>query len=463
PNANATRRQWALLAMILLTMPTLAQVVFAASHIKPTTEEAIKMPSSPASPATQAIDYHGVVYNNNNVTEEAEEHNEQRGTGGGARGHSQSHSQQHGKSRMNMALYPPRNKIPDVNSPQVKAWIAEIDWSKVPNVPVAPGLPETPHFPKCPPISGLDRSTCWWSCNGCTAPTDVITCPSTNAWGLTYDDGPSWVTRDMTRHLQEKKLTAMFFVVGSRVLEFLDVLREQVAQGHHIAMHTWSHSGLTTLTNHEIVAEIRWTEKAIRDVTGLTMKYVRPPFGDIDSRVRENLRWDTNDWRMLMYEIPESEIITNFKGALDSRAIIRSSNDKPAGPITLEHDLSNDTVRLSRTLISLATARRLQPMNIATCLGDPTPYQRGSKLGPGGAVEKINGGDGTGSYRGMAGMEEQDYNVPSEAAKKAATKGPNTTAATSDAGIAATTAALQKSVVNAAMGLTAVASFMLML
>ncbi|KAF9130902.1 chitin deacetylase [Mortierella sp. 14UC] len=441
--------------MILLTMPTLARVVFAAAGAKePSTEQAIKMLSSPKGGndihninvhTDKSIDYHGVVYHDEAAEEDVT--NDEQHSGHGS----------HGKNRMNMAMYPTRNKIPNVNSPQVKAWIAEIDWSKVPSIPVAVGLaPERPHFPKCPPILKLDRTTCWWSCYGCMAPTDIITCPSANTRGLTYDDGPSWVTRNMAAILQEKKLTATFFVVGSRVLEF-PVLREQVAQGHHIGMHskllrTWSHSGLTTLTNHEIVAEIRWTEKAIRDVIGLTMKYVRPPFGDINNRIREILRqmgytiviwtkgWDTNDWKLLMHEVPMSEIITNFKSALDNRDIVRSSNDKPAGPITLEHDLSSDAVGLSRTLINLATAKGLQPMNIATCLGDLHLTNADPSWDP--------------VVRGMTGMEEQDYNSPSQTVN--AGKGPSTP--TSDA-----VAALQQSAVYVTMGLAAVASVMLTL
>lgn len=245
PNANATRRQWAPLALILLTMPALAQVVFAAAN-KPTTEQAIKMLSSPLTPkgsttngvhniyikTDKQVDYHGIVYTHDEAAEDKAIEDEEATHGG------HEHGGSHGKNRMNMALYPPRNKIPDVNSPQVKAWVAEIDWSKVPNIPVATGLPETPHFPKCPPIPDLDRTTCWWSCYGCTAPTDIITCLSANQWGLTYDDGPSLVTRNMTKFLLEKKMTATFFVVGSRVLEFPDILREQVAQGHHLGMHS---------------------------------------------------------------------------------------------------------------------------------------------------------------------------------------------------------------------------------
>ncbi|KAF9998590.1 chitin deacetylase [Modicella reniformis] len=324
-------------------------------------------------------------------------------------------------SRVNTVIYPPKDQIPDVNSPQVKAWVAEIDWSKVPNIPVAPGLQEIPHFPQCPPDDQLDLSTCWWSCAGCVAESDVVTCPNKNTWGLTYDDGPSLASRDMMYYLKEKNLTATFFIVGSRVLEYPDILKEEVAQGHHIAMHTWSHSGLTTLTNHQIVAEIKWSEKIIRDVTGLTMKYVRPPYGDIDNRVREILRqmgytiviwsagWDTNDWRMLQNQIQEWEIVKSFESHLGTRDNITSSVGKPGGPVTLEHDLTNATVSLSKRLIPMAMEKGLTPMNLAHCLSDITPYQHGSKLGSNGALEKVTDGEGKGSFRGMPGMEEQDF------------------------------------------------------
>lgn len=202
------------------------------------------------------------------------------------------------------------------------------------------------------------------------------------------------------------------------------------------------------------------------------MKYVRPPFGDIDNRVREILQqmgytiviwtkgWDTNDWKLLMHEIPQREIYQNFKTALDSRAVVRSSNESPAGPISLEHDLNNDTIRVSKTLIEMAEAKGLQPMDLATCLGDMTPYQRGSKLGPGGAVEKINGGDSTGSYKGMTGMEEQDFNAPPpKGATKGETKSSSPLPPSSSTSDAVT--ALQQTAVSAAIGLAAVASMML--
>ena len=41
------------------------------------------------------------------------------------------------------------------------------------------------------------------------------------------------------------------------------------------------HKPLTSLTNAQIVAELGWTRKAIKDVLGVTPTTMRPPYGDI--------------------------------------------------------------------------------------------------------------------------------------------------------------------------------------
>lgn len=64
------------------------------------------------------------------------------------------------------------------------------------------------------------------------------------------------------------------------------MLLSEYMSGHQISIHTWSHAPLTTLSNEEIVAELGWTAKVIRDVIGVTPNTFRPPYGDIDDRVR---------------------------------------------------------------------------------------------------------------------------------------------------------------------------------
>jgi len=56
--------------------------------------------------------------------------------------------------------------------------------------------------------------------------------------------------------------------------------------GHHLCVHTWSHPAMTTQTNAQVVAELYWTLKAIKEATGVTSKCWRPPQGDVDDRVR---------------------------------------------------------------------------------------------------------------------------------------------------------------------------------
>jgi peptidoglycan/xylan/chitin deacetylase (PgdA/CDA1 family) len=51
---------------------------------------------------------------------------------------------------------------------------------------------------------------------------------------------------------------------------------------HQIGVHTWSHASLTTLTNEQIIAELGWTKKVIKDTLGVTPNTMRPPYGDIE-------------------------------------------------------------------------------------------------------------------------------------------------------------------------------------
>jgi hypothetical protein len=137
----------------------------------------------------------------------------------------------------------------------------------------------------CPANLGAvnnDTNRCWWTCSGCSRPSDITTCPDKNTWGLTYDDGPSPYTTQLLDFLDANNLKATFFVVGSRCISLPAILQAEYMAGHQIAAHTWSHPSLTTLTNEQIIAELGWSRKIIRDVLGVSPNMMRPPFGDIE-------------------------------------------------------------------------------------------------------------------------------------------------------------------------------------
>ena len=179
--------------------------------------------------------------------------------------------------------YPALDKPPPTDSPEVQQWIAEVNASGVdiPNIPVnQPG--------GCPtnPEAASDQSRCWWTCGGCTADTDVVQCPDKLTWGLTYDDGPAFYTPNLLQYLDQQNLKTTFFVVGSRAISYPALLQEEYMAAHQIAVHTWSHPPLTTVSTDGIIAEFGWTKKIIQDVLGVTPIFFRPPYGDIDNRVR---------------------------------------------------------------------------------------------------------------------------------------------------------------------------------
>jgi peptidoglycan/xylan/chitin deacetylase (PgdA/CDA1 family) len=92
--------------------------------------------------------------------------------------------------------------------------------------------------------------------------------------------GPSRFTPALLDYLQSKDIRATFFIVGSRVKEFPEIVQRIYREGHQIGIHTWSHRALTTQTNEQAISEIEWTAQAIEQVIGTRPLYIRPPFGD---------------------------------------------------------------------------------------------------------------------------------------------------------------------------------------
>jgi peptidoglycan/xylan/chitin deacetylase (PgdA/CDA1 family) len=65
-------------------------------------------------------------------------------------------------------------------------------------------------------------------------------------------------------------------MIGGQVLQYPDLVLRAYKAGHELAIHTFSHSYLTTQSTESIVGELKWTEQAIFEVTGVHPKLFRP-------------------------------------------------------------------------------------------------------------------------------------------------------------------------------------------
>ena len=106
----------------------------------------------------------------------------------------------------------------------------------------------------------------------------------------------------MYSFLQEQNITATHFFIGVNILQNPNEFKTayEVLNGD-LAVHTWTHPYMTSLSNEDVIAQLGWTMEIIHNSTGGRVpRFWRPPFGDSDARVsalaREVLGLQTVIW-----------------------------------------------------------------------------------------------------------------------------------------------------------------------
>ncbi|MEV0380174.1 polysaccharide deacetylase family protein [Nonomuraea sp. NPDC050643] len=113
----------------------------------------------------------------------------------------------------------------------------------------------------------------------------AVDCDRVKCLALTFDDGPSEHTPTLLKALKKAGAKATFFLVGKRVEERPEIAGQVVKQGHAIGNHTYSHASLPTHRDDEILDELKVTQEAIEQATGVRATMFRPPYGHTDERV----------------------------------------------------------------------------------------------------------------------------------------------------------------------------------
>jgi peptidoglycan/xylan/chitin deacetylase (PgdA/CDA1 family) len=174
--------------------------------------------------------------------------------------------------------------------------------------------------------------------------TEKITFTEVNVDGpyiaMTFDDGPSATnTPKLLEIAAERHIKLTFFVLGECVEQNLDVLRQEVAEGHEIGNHSWSHPNLAKLSDANVRSQLQRTEDLIEKTAGIKPKLMRPPYGELTKRQRilvnhefgyKVILWDVDplDWKRPGVDIVAQRIIAGTR----------------AGSIILSHDIHPPTI-----------------------------------------------------------------------------------------------------------------------
>ena len=101
---------------------------------------------------------------------------------------------------------------------------------------------------------------------------------------LTFDDGPSERTYEVLNALSERDVKATFFVVGKSDEYSKQAMRDIVAQGHTIAMHSYTHDYNKVYQSVEDYLDDMYKIFClIKEATGVTPVYFRMAGGSINA------------------------------------------------------------------------------------------------------------------------------------------------------------------------------------
>lgn len=122
---------------------------------------------------------------------------------------------------------------------------------------------------------------------------------------LTFDDGPGGEsTIRILDALKKYSAHATFFVVGSNIDKYADIIKREAAEGSEVGNHTNSHAQLTKLDTNGILSEVNGVKEKIMQLTGQKVVPIRPPYGAVDDNVMATITdpvilWsiDTLDWK----------------------------------------------------------------------------------------------------------------------------------------------------------------------
>ena len=131
---------------------------------------------------------------------------------------------------------------------------------------------------------------------------------------LTFDDGPSPnITPQVLEVLEEYNVPATFFVLGSRVELYPDLVRQEYNAGHYIANHGYSHTYSSIYSSvQSVIDEYNAAEKAVQDALGIpeyhTLLFRFPggssggPYNDLKQQAKstlENMGIASTNWNCL--------------------------------------------------------------------------------------------------------------------------------------------------------------------
>jgi peptidoglycan/xylan/chitin deacetylase (PgdA/CDA1 family) len=190
-------------------------------------------------------------------------------------------------------------------------------------------------------------------------PSTVVPSGNETAY-LTFDDGPNNTeTPIILDILDSYGVKGTFFVIGSNIEQYPDILKEVISRGHAVGNHTYDHKYSEVYASHAAFLDsIKKNEDLIFQIGGIRPKIVRDPGGEVrNNKVLKGLLaqngYTLMDWNIDSYDSRKpgpdgAQIVENVRRQAENPRIRSNA-------VILMHDGTGhiNTVRALPTIIEV--------------------------------------------------------------------------------------------------------------
>lgn len=174
---------------------------------------------------------------------------------------------------------------------------------------------------------------------------------------LTFDDGPSKYTKEITDILKSYQVGGTFFFVGSNVLKYPNHVQYVHANGHTIGSHSMKHTDLIKLSYEKQELDLLHTNQLIEEVIQEKVILFRPPYG---SNNEETLKvMENNQTKMVLWNTDTLD----WKSHNADKIVNAVQTSKASGSIILLHE-SQAVIDALPQIIDYLQSQDLQIVNL---------------------------------------------------------------------------------------------------
>lgn len=186
---------------------------------------------------------------------------------------------------------------------------------------------------------------------------------------LTFDDGPNPnTTPAILDTLRKHDLKAIFFVVGTNVRKYPEIVRRMRDEGHVIGNHTAHHANLAHAGTEKALEEIRALNTLVHQIAGVRPRVFRPPYGGLNQGVLQAVRQEGMDvmlWSVDPYDWRNRSVIRTCENV--KRQLHLGSGGR--GGVVLMHDTLPSTVAALEPLLVAFADNGLAPARYGAPVG----------------------------------------------------------------------------------------------